>query len=221
MLPEPSPAHRMSTAELIAEQLRSAILAGTLAPGEQLGEAEIATRFEVSRGPVREALQRLVSEGIAHSVRHRGIFVPELTLTDMVDVYRTRAAIERGAGRLILAGDRDAAWRALGRPLQTMARAADRGDATAVSNADQIFHEVFVDAADSPRLARAMRTLLVETRICLGELQTTYPDLAEQVREHEEWRETIRTGTPEAMDAVISHHLDDAVQRLQEKLAGS
>ncbi|SEE97872.1 GntR family transcriptional regulator [Ruania alba] len=219
MLPDPSPAHRLSTAELIAEQLRAAIMNGTLAPGEQLGEAEIATRFEVSRGPVREALQRLVSEGIARSVRHRGIFVPELDLADMIDVYRSRAVIERGAGRIILDGDRDAAWRMLAEPVETMARAAERSDPTGVSNADQAFHEVFVDATGSPRLIRALRTLLVETRICLGELQTTYPDLREQVREHELWRETVRTGSPEEMDAVIDAHLTDAVQRLEDKLA--
>ncbi|UFU07519.1 GntR family transcriptional regulator [Ruania halotolerans] len=219
MLPDPSPAHRLSTAELIAEQLRSAIMTGTLTPGEQLGEADIATRFEVSRGPVREALQRLVSEGIAHSVRHRGIFVPELDLADMIDVYRSRAVIERGAGRIILESDREGAWRVLGAPLQAMTRAAERGDPTGVSNADQAFHEAFVEAAGSPRLIRALRTLLVETRICLGELQTTYPDLGEQVREHEEWREALRTGTPEELDAVIDAHLIDAVQRLEGKLA--
>lgn len=52
-----------STASLIAERLREAILLGELPPGAQLGEADVAERFGVSRGPLREAMQRLVQEG--------------------------------------------------------------------------------------------------------------------------------------------------------------
>ena len=67
---------------------------GALEPGAQLGEAELAAHFQVSRGPLREAMQRLVSEGILHSIRHRGIFVTELTLdapasTDVVGTALT------------------------------------------------------------------------------------------------------------------------------------
>lgn len=56
------PLSRPSTPELIAERLREAITRGRLAPGQQLGEASLATQFEVSRGSLREAMQRLVAE---------------------------------------------------------------------------------------------------------------------------------------------------------------
>ena len=71
-------------------------------PGEQLGEADLARRFEVSRGPLREAMQRLVSEGLLHAITNRGVFVTELTLVDVLDVYRTRSVIERGALEVLL-----------------------------------------------------------------------------------------------------------------------
>ncbi|MGH3966570.1 MAG: GntR family transcriptional regulator, partial [Mycobacterium sp.] len=67
-----APLHRQSTAELIADRLREAIMRGQLAPGQQLGEASLAAQFAVSRGPLREAMQRLVAEGLLRSERHRG-----------------------------------------------------------------------------------------------------------------------------------------------------
>jgi DNA-binding GntR family transcriptional regulator len=176
----------------------------------------LAAHFQVSRGPLREAMQRLVSEGILHSIRHRGIFVTELTLDDVVDVYRSRSVIERGALEMIFDdGLREDVYRALEAPVIAMKAAAERGDAAAVSDADQLFHQVLVEGASSPRLVRAARTLLIETRMCLGALQTTYEDIREQAQEHDELREAIRTGTREEVQELLAEHLDDAVQRLR------
>lgn len=211
------PVNRRSTAEMIADRLREAIMRGSLAPGVQLGEADLATRFAVSRGPIREAMQRLVSEGLLYSVRNRGIFVIELTDDDVADIYRARTAIEGGALELVLDGRREHAEAALGPSLARMIEAAESGDAVAVSDADQEFHEALVESAGSPRLVRAARTLLIETRMCLGALQTTYPDLREQAREHVELREAIASGPPRRARALLVEHMDDAVRRLRER----
>jgi len=210
------PVVRQSTAELIAEQLRSAIVKGTLAPGTQLGETELAAHFAVSRGPLREAMQRLLSEGLLYSIRNRGIFVTELTLDDVVDIYRSRRVIEGGALDLILDGRREQAWRDLGPAIDAMRAAAERDHPAGVSDGDQRFHEILVASSASPRLVRAARTLLVETRMCLGALQTTYLDLHEQVDEHVALRAAIRSATPAEVHAMLDEHLDDAVERLRD-----
>ncbi|MFD4458074.1 GntR family transcriptional regulator [Nocardia sp. NPDC058480] len=211
------PVNQQSTAEMIADRLREAIMRGALAPGAQLGEADLATSFGVSRGPVREAMQRLVQEGLLFSIRNRGIFVIELTTDDVIDIYRARTALEGGALDLILDGRRDIAYAALQPSVAAMRLTAEAGDAPGVSDADQAFHEALVTAADSPRLVRAARTLLIETRMCLGALQTTYPDLREQAREHVELREAIGTGSPERARALLVEHMDDAVRRLRAR----
>ena len=211
------PVTRPSTAELIAEQIRSAIVRGALGPGEQLGEAELAAHFQVSRGPLREAMQRLLSEGLLYSIRNRGIFVTELTFDDVVDIYRSRWVIEGGALDLVLEGRREQTWKALEPAIEEMRTAAEREDATGVSDGDRRFHEILVASADSPRLVRAARTLLVETRMCLGALQTTYPDLHVQVDEHVVLREAIRTADREAVRRLLDEHLHDTVTRLRER----
>lgn len=214
---ELAPARRVSTVDHIAAELRAVIASGRLEPGAQLGEAELATRFGVSRGPLREAMQRLVSEGILHAIANRGVFVSELTLADMIDVYRTRGTIEQAALDLILTDRRAEAHAALGPSVEAMRSAAEAGDGGGVSDGDQAFHEALVEVAGSPRLARAMRTLVVETRLCLGELATTYPDLGTQVREHEELREAILAAPAPAVKELLVDHLADATSRLETK----
>ncbi|SUE16513.1 GntR family transcriptional regulator [Rhodococcus gordoniae] len=211
------PVTRPSTAELIAEQIRSAIVRGVLAPGAQLGEAELAAHFQVSRGPLREAMQRLLSEGLLYSIRNRGIFVTQLTFDDVVDIYRSRRVIEGGALDLVLNGRREQTWKALELAIDEMRTAAEREDATGVSDGDRRFHEILVSSAESPRLVRAARTLLVETRMCLGALQTTYPDLHVQVDEHVVLREAIRTADRDDVRRLLDEHLHDTVTRLRER----
>jgi len=214
-----APLSRPSTPELIAERLRDAITRGRLAAGQQLGEANLAAQFEVSRGPLREAMQRLVAEGLLRSERNRGIFVIELTDDDVRDVYQARKAIERAAVTEVLRGDPAAAAARLRGPVDAMRAAAARGDLTAAADSDQEFHEVLVDCAGSPRLHRAMRTLLSETRILLGELEEAYPDLREQVREHVVLRKAIGTGDQAAAVRLVDEHMDDAVRRLLARRA--
>lgn len=208
------PLSRASTAELIAERLREAITRGQLAPGQQLGEAGLAAQFAVSRGPLREAMQRLVAEGLLRSERHRGIFVIELTEADVHDVYRARKAIERAAIAEVLRGDVRTAWARFGPALDVMAAAVHAGDAAGVADADQQFHEVLIECAGSSRLSRAMRTLLSETRMLLGELHHAYGDLREQLAEHIALREAIGAGDEAAALQLIEGHMDDAVRRL-------
>lgn len=211
------PVNRQSTAEMIADRLRAAIVHGAVQPGSQLVEADLAAQFDVSRGPVREAMQRLVSEGLLHSVRHRGIFVIDLSLDDVADIYRARTALEGGALELILDGRREIAYRSLEPAVTAMASCAEADDATGVTEADHAFHQALVGSADSPRLVRAAQTLLIETRMCLGALQTTYTDLGEQVREHIALREAIAGEPSQQVRELLVAHMHDAVQRLHDQ----
>src|SRR5881392_3540113 len=89
-----SPLDRVPTASRIADQLREAVMSGALPQGSQVGEVNLAAQLGVSRGPVREAMQRLVQEGLMRSISHRGIFVAALTDGDVRDVYAARLAVE-------------------------------------------------------------------------------------------------------------------------------
>ncbi|MEU3307780.1 GntR family transcriptional regulator [Nocardiopsis sp. NPDC055551] len=208
------PVPRRSTAELIADQLRSAIMYGSLSPGDQLGEAELAGRLGVSRGPLREAMQRLVQEGLLRSERHRGLFVCELTPTDVRDIYVARLAVERAACELIMRGNRGEALARLTPAVDRLAQAAAKGDREEMSDADQEFHRTLVSCSGNSRLERMAQTLLVETRMCLTVMQDVYPEPEELLEEHRRILDTIVEGEEERLLALIESHMIDTVERI-------
>jgi DNA-binding GntR family transcriptional regulator len=213
-LPDIEPVSRESTAAVIARQLRDAIMTGALPPGTQLGETDLAARFQVSRGPLREAMQHLVSEGLLRSERHRGLFVIDLEPGDVYDIYLARSAVERAAMLRALRGDRDAVAAVLEQTVADMAAAADDDDPTALSTADLRFHEALINASGSKRLVRMARTLLIETRMCLSLLQNTYQRVEERVDEHTRIIDALRAGDDETALHLLEAHMEDAVQRL-------
>jgi DNA-binding GntR family transcriptional regulator len=208
------PVERESTAGIIARRLREAISSGALPPGRQLGEAELAARFEVSRGPLREAMQRLVQEGLLRSERHRGLFVVELEPGDVYDIYAARVAVEQAAAKRILRGDHTAVAELLDEVHAEMAQAAESGDEEALSDSDLRFHDMLVRASGSRRLARMTRTLLAETRMCLSALHRTYENSSDRLCEHAQIVEALRTGDEEAVLHLLESHMEDAVRRL-------
>jgi DNA-binding GntR family transcriptional regulator len=214
-LGELEPVPRRSTVEIISDELRSAIMYGSLAPGSQLGEADLAARLGVSRGPLREAMQRLVQEGLLRSEPHRGLFVITLAQDDVEDVYLARLAIERAACRLIMERNRGEALVRLTEALQALVDAADQRDRIAMSDADQAFHQVLVASSGSPRLERMAQTLLVEARMCLNALQEKYPEPDDLVEEHRKLVEAINDGDEERLMRLIEEHMTDSIERLR------
>lgn len=212
--PELKPIERVPTSHRIADQLRKAIVEGTFQPGAQLGEAELAARFDVSRGPLREAMQHLVAEGLLTNIRHRGLFVATLTPEDIRDIYVVRGAIESAAIKLILAGDPDRAAARLGRAHARMAAAAERKDRRALSKADLAFHKVLVAESGSPRLKRLANTLLTETRMCINALQDTYHTPLDLADEHAVIVDAIANHDLERALQTLDNHMQDAVQRI-------
>ncbi len=78
----------------IADQLRSMIARGTLSPGMRLGQTELATEFQASRVPVREALKLLSSEGIVEHDPNRGFFVTRLSGEEAEQLFTLRHLVE-------------------------------------------------------------------------------------------------------------------------------
>lgn len=83
----------MKQSDFVFNELTRRIVQLELAPGAALRETDIAAQLNVSRTPVREGLQRLVSEGLAET-RGRSVYVAELTLQDAIELFQLREAIE-------------------------------------------------------------------------------------------------------------------------------
>ena len=94
---------RYETAQdLVLGTLRDAILDGVLAPGARLRQEDLATVFDTSRIPIREALRVLEYEGLAISEPHRGFTVTALDADQIEEIYDLRIVLETHAVRLAI-----------------------------------------------------------------------------------------------------------------------
>ncbi len=87
-------------ADLIADELEGLILEGTYKDGARLDEVQLAERFEVSRTPVREALQRLSQSGLVEQIPRRGVFVRQPGPVELLEMFEVMAELEAVCARL-------------------------------------------------------------------------------------------------------------------------
>lgn len=200
-----------STPSIIADKIRDAIGHGDIPAGSQLYEAELARTFGVSRGPLREGLQRLTQEGLLVSIRNRGVFVIEMTPENVRDMYAVRTAIERAALQMIFRRDPESAGKSLVAICEEMAGASSVDDRSEV---DIAFHEELVDLSGSPRLRRVHKTVMTETRMCIHALADSYTLSDDRVAEHRAIAEAIAAGEAATADRLMIEHMRDAVARL-------
>ena len=208
-----------STAELIADHLREHIVEGTYRPGQQINESLLSTQLQVSRGPVREALQRLCQEGFLVSIRNRGVFVLKLNAADVREIYAVRQAIESAAAATLLSGeDRrlQATCRGLKRAIKDMAEQVSASDWQAISRSDMHFHAALVEGAGNGRLVRTFETLAAETRMCILNLEVAYPRADELVEEHQNILDLLEARDADGVVAAIRRHMLKAVEDLTE-----
>ncbi|ENM5734787.1 GntR family transcriptional regulator [Vibrio mimicus] len=97
---QPSTEKENTKSENLTEYLIEAIVEGELAPGSKISEPELAKRFQVSRGPLREALMRVEGLGLIERIPHIGARVTQLSPTKLVELYAVREALEGMAARL-------------------------------------------------------------------------------------------------------------------------
>lgn len=212
-----TPIDARNTSMVIADQIRDRIIDGSYAPGEQINEANVAAELEISRGPVREALQRLNQEGLLVSYRNRGVFVVELSSGDVAEIYQSRAAIEVGAAWTLVHGDRAQLIKTadeLSAIVMQMQPFIDRADWRGLAERDLAFHTALVAATRNSRMSRMYATLAAEARICMANLETAYYRPEALVEEHQLIVDLLLGSDWDALEKGVNEHMDTAVHDL-------
>jgi DNA-binding GntR family transcriptional regulator len=143
----------------VAERLRAAILAGDIAPGSPLTETALSARFDVSRGPLREALRQLIEEGLLVTVPYTGTHVASLSVEDVHEIYSLRTALETFAFEQVW-DRRDQRFRAeLERRNAALIATIDAGDDRASISTELELHGLVFEATGHRLLQRAWHGL--------------------------------------------------------------
>lgn len=205
--------------ESIADQLRDEILDGLLPAGSRLLETELAERFGVSRGPIRDALNELARQGLAQDLPRRGTFVSSLSEHDLEEVYVLRRAIEEAAVRLAVERASNTEIAAMFERLAEAEEAYGRADLPAAWEADMAFHRSYCQMCGNGRLLELFEGLASQTVLLMRTALATHASLAwtPPVELHRRIADAIASRDAEAAVRAVGEHY----QYTQDRLAAS
>ena len=205
--------------EQIADDLREAIHRGDLPAGSRLITADLASRWGVSRGPVREALMALENEGIVISTRRHGTIVGTPSTVDLDEILCVREAIEAAAG-LAVCDQIDqiplAELRRLAEMLVKVEKAHAKGDSRSAMALDFAFHQAIVDLNGNSRFTSIYRQMVSQnTHHMKGVDPNVWPFVGwdEMTRAHQQLLDALVAGEGEGFRAAVLAHYTNARRR--------
>lgn len=139
-----APEKDIVTALTVAEYIKRRVRRGSLVPGQRVIEAEIMRDTNATRGRVREALQRLSTEGIVVIEEFRGASVKRLTRAEVDQIYRTRAVLEGLAARLFVERASEEQFAALVADQEIMNRSETELDVDSFAAANDRWHLLII-----------------------------------------------------------------------------
>jgi DNA-binding GntR family transcriptional regulator len=204
-----------SFTERTLHAVRELILDGHFGPGDRVNEAELANSLGVSRGPLREALQQLSSEGLVHRIQHRGTFIPTFGADETVQLSQLREALEVMATRLAAERVSPTDLTDLRAVLETTSeRLSSRADAHYPADLD--FHARVMRVAGNPMLAQ--RASEVHRQLHVARARSAYkPERARQAYdEHLEILRALEAHDPDWADQAMRAHLRSAFAHVRQ-----
>lgn len=186
------------------QYLVDAVQSGRLVPGTRLREIELAETLGLSRTPVREALSRLQSEGLAINDPERGLIVTELDHSMMSELYAMREVLEGTAARLAARHASDVEIEFL-REVTHRDEQLKTAEEFAANN--RLFHATLYRCAHNRYLVKTLNSLQ-ESMILLGRTTLAAPGRAEASRhEHEAIVDALSRRDPDAAEQAARAHI--------------
>jgi len=195
----------------VEAQLREQIVQGRYGPGARLSEGDIARSFDVSRGPVREALRRLVHHGLVVVEPHRGAFVRRLDVGEVRELFEVRIALESEAAELAARRiDRQGIEEIL--ELQRIADSEVRESSHSGVFDTHDLHDLVVRHAGNQQLARMVAQINGELRLARSRSGATGQRATEAVDEHDQLVSCLTSGDHAGARQSMRDHLNAALQ---------
>lgn len=196
-----------SLAEVVTTRLRREIVEGEIDFGQALSESKIASRYDVSRTPVREAFARLGLEGLVHTEPQRGTFVFTMDREQFAQISETRSILETAALRLAIERNRDDLikyWKGI---VSDMAPALRDKDAKRYSRCDGEFHQTMFTLAGNPFLGAAGQSFSAKMTAVRNRLGCQPEHMAHSYRQHVELLDLVKRNETEAAADLLERHI--------------
>jgi DNA-binding GntR family transcriptional regulator len=212
--PERVERRELGLAHAVCEQLQQLIYSGEVAPGERLNEAALAQRMGISRGPIREAIRMLTGIGLVVAVPNRGVFVREISVREMLEIYELRALL-LGFAAQQAAEHLDGADRLeFGQLLDAMDAACEAGDGQTYYGLNLRFHALLMAQCRNQRAQQAYEDHVKELHLYRRRYFDASINMRRSNKEHRAIFDAISKGTPERANKLAQAHVLHGRQRL-------
>lgn len=199
---------RRALYEEVADRLRQLIYDGELAPGAFVDERALATRFGISRTPLREALKVLHAEGLVRLTPRRGSWVAgELTAQDLDEIFPLMSLLEGLCAYEAVKKATPAGVRRLEELHARLEHHAAAGDVARYYAENYEFHEAVQELAANPYLSRAVSELRRFLRLLRGRQLRVPGRLAASLAEHRKLMRAVRRRDPDEAERLMRAHL--------------
>lgn len=203
----------------VTEQLRQAIIAMEFPPGTRLSEGEIATRYDVSRQPAREALISLSRIGLVQVLPQRGTLVTKISTRHMMQVRIAREALETAIVQRACERFDPVIRSSIDSILETQDRAAAEGDYLTITQSDTQFHGAIAAGADCEMIWQ----MVLDVKAHMDRVRhLTLQDRDSMrilVRQHKAIIDAVDSRDPEKAEHAMRTHLLEILKDLPRVLA--
>ncbi len=209
----------LTAQEQVLREVRQLIANGTLKAGQQVKQDTLSAQLGVSRVPLREALKVLEGEGQVVYHPHRGYFVAELSVSDLVEVYRIRALLEEEALSVAIPQMTDEDVDYISDLADEVRVASSTADVAAISAANRRFHFAMFDCSSMPRLVRIIRTLWDSTDAYRSVYMASSINLEHMNAEHDEMIAALRQRDVARSIQLQAEHRENSVTAVSKVIS--
>ncbi len=206
-------------ADRIADALEEMVFTGHLREGQRLDEATLAKKFDVSRTPIREALQRLVAADLARQLPRRGVFVQQPSSITLIEMFETMAEIEGVCGRLAAVRMTSAMQKELKDCNAVCKEALTANDCEAYSRANEEFHFILYQSTGNAFLEAEAKRLFSRLKPFRRVQFKMRGRMAASVSEHDELIDAISRGEDTRAADVLRGHIGTQGDRFYPQMA--
>ena len=205
-----SPVHARTLTDEAADRLRAAIRSGVLPPGAKLVERDLSEKLGVSRMPIREAIQRLIEEGVVRKEPHRSTYVYIPTRQEIEEISSLRVVLERFVTERVIEHWQPDHEKRLQQIVNEMRAASERRDLHEVYEADYRFHLTLWEIAEHNLLLEVISSLRSRISRFLFEANSTF------YRSQEDSLDTHISGHNALIDVLKSRNIEQAKEAMTE-----
>jgi len=202
----------------ICEQLQQLIYSGEIAPGERLNEAALALRMGTSRGPIREAIRMLTGIGLVVAVPNRGVFVRQISVRAMLEIYELRALLLGFAAQQAAEHMSDADRAEFEQLLDGMDAACEADDGQRYYQLNLRFHALLMAQCRNQRAQQAYEDHVKELHLYRRRYFDASINMRRSNREHRQIFDAMAKGAADRANKLAQAHVLQGRQRLLSTL---